>query len=162
MTHAIASALAVAALFAVLAWLAVWSRRADRMRHLAIACFLGGLPLLAVAGVEILSWARPLWAMYDLPRETRVLAAKMIDGEAIYVWLEVGSGQPRAVALPWNSGQAKSLQDLFDDPKNGNQAILRYEWSWERRAPLAFYPPPQPPVLPPKQPDGEAVPHLEL
>lgn len=154
-------ALAVAALFALLAWLAIWSRWKDAMRHVAVGAFLAGLPLVAWAFLETLSWARPLWAMYDLPPETRVLAAKMIEGEAIYVWLDVGGGQPRAVALPWDTGQAKSLQDLFDDPKNGNQAILRYEWSWERRAPLAFYPPPQPPVLPPKEPE-EAVPHLEL
>lgn len=153
---AILSMMLVAAIFALLAWLTVWSRRADRMRHVAIAAVIIGLPAVATAGIEALSWPRPLWAMWDIGGEVRIIGAKMVKDVAIYVYIDADGIEPRSVALPWDTNAAKQLQDLFDDPANQGQALMRYEWSWERRAPLQFYQPPQPPSLPEKTPEPEA------
>lgn len=160
MTMTALLALAIAGLFCLQSWLSIWSRRADRMRHAAIAAFVIGLPLLAGAAIEALGWNKPLWAMHELGGEYRVLGAKMIEGVGIYVYLDLGDGEPRGVALPWDTRTAENLQGLFDDPANQGQAMLQYEWSWERRAPQ-FHPLPQPPVLPPKA-EPPAAPHLEL
>ena len=151
----------VALLFAALAWLAIWSRWADRGRLVAVALFLLGLPMLAFAGLESLSWSRPLWAMHGLRGEVRILGAKMIKDEAIYAYVDTGEGEPRAVALPWSTETAKQLQDVFDDPKNGGQAMMRFDWSWDTRKEPNFYPLPQPTLPMPKEPQP-AAPHMEL
>lgn len=156
--------MAVAGLFAALAWLAIWARRHDRMRFAAVALFLTGLPVLYAAGLQSLSWARPLWAMWDLAgHDLRVLGAKMIENEAIYLYVDDGTGQPRSVALPWDARQASDLQGLFDDPANRGQAMMRFnfELSWETREPLAFYPLPQPPLPLPKI-EQPGAPHIEI
>ena len=146
--------------FASLAWLAIWSRRADRMRHAAVGLFILGLPLLAAAGLESLSWSRPLWAMWSLSGEYRVLGAKMIEGVGIYAYVDT-DGEPRAVELPWDNRTAERLQELFDDPANGGQAMMRFEFSWDLERPPTFYPLPQPPALPDKDAQPTA-PHLEI
>ena len=150
----------VAALFAALAMIAIWSRRADRMRHAAVGLFILGLPLLAAAGLESLSWSRPLWAMWNLSGDYRVLGAKMIEGVGIYAYVDT-DGEPRAVELPWDNRTAEKLQELFDDPANNGQAMMRFEFSWDIARPPTFYPLPNPPALPPKTAAPEA-PHLEI
>lgn len=152
-------ALAVAALFAAQSWLTIWSRKADRGRHVAMALFILGLPLLGWASLESLSWARPSWAMWGLHGEVRVLGAKMIEGQGIYVYVDT-DGEPRSVKLPWDHKQAERLQDLFDDPKNGGQAIMQFEWSWNTHEP-EFYPLPQPQIPMPKV-EPPLAPHIDI
>lgn len=152
--------LAIAALFGLLAWLAIWSRWADRGRWAAVGLFVLGLPLLAAASLESLSWSRPIWAMWQLNGDYRVLGAKMVKDEAIYLFVDQ-DGEPRSVRLPWDDRQAERLQDLFADPNNGGQAMMKFEWSWDIERPPNFYPLPQPPVMPDKLGEPEA-PHLEL
>lgn len=161
MSAVTALAVMVALLFAALAWLAIWSRRADAMRFAAVALFLAGLPMLAFAGLESLSWSRPLWAMHGLKGEVRVLGAKMVKDVAIYAYVDTGDGEPRAVALPWNTQTAKQLQDIFDNPDNGGQAMMRFDWSWDTRKEPNFYPLPQESQPMPKEPQN-AAPHMEL
>lgn len=151
--------LIIALLFAALAWLAIWSRKADRMRHAAVGLFLLGLPMLAAASLESLSWSRPLWAMWSLSGEYRVLGAKMIEGVGIYAYVDT-DGEPRAVELPWDNKTAEKLQELFGDPANQGQAMMRFEFSWDT-SPPTFWPIPQPPALPPKAAQPTA-PHLEI
>lgn len=152
--------LGIAALFGLLSWLAIWSRWADRGRHVAVALFLLGLPLLAGASLESLSWSRPMWAMWSLNGDYRVLGAKMIKDEAIYLFIDQ-DGEPRSVRMPWDDRQAERLQDLFGDPDNEGRAMMHFEWSWDIDRPPNFYPLPQPPALPPKL-EPPTAPHLEL
>ena len=151
-------AVVLAVYFASLALLAIWSRRADKMRHVAVGLFLLGIPLLAGASLEALSWARPLWAMWDLSGEYRVLGAKMIEGEAIYAYVDT-DGEPRSVKLPWSNKTAEELQELFDNPANGGQAMMRYEPSWDQTPP-EFYP--APPEAPPPKIAAPEAPHLDI
>jgi len=150
----------ITAVFGLLAWLAIWSRWADRGRFAAIGLFILSLPLLAGAALESLSWSRPIWAMWSLNGDYRVLGAKMIKDEAIYLYVDQ-DGEPRSVRLPWDDRQAERLQDLFADPNNGGQAMMKFEWSWDIARPPNFYPIPQPPAIPDKLGEPEA-PHLEL
>lgn len=152
--------LIIALIFAALAWLAIWSRKADRMRHAAVALFLLSLPVLAWASLESLSWSRPLWAMWGLHGEIKILGAKMVEGVAIYVYADTGEGEPRAIKLPWSTGTAENLQELFGNPANEGQAMMNYEWSWEQREPL-FHDLPPPEAEPPKVRPPEA-PHLDI
>ncbi len=152
--------LAIASLFGLLAWLAIWSRWADRGRWAAVSLFILGLPLLAAASLESLSWSRPMWAMWDINGDYRVLGAKMIKDVAIFVYIDTND-EPRSVRLPWDDRQAERLQDLFADPNNGGQAMMHFEWSWDIERPPNFYPLPQPPAMPDKLGEPEA-PHLEL
>ena len=152
--------LLVALIFAAMAWLAIWSRRADRMRHAAVALFLLSLPAIAAAGLESLSWSRPIWAMWALHGDYRILGAKMIEGEGIYVYVDT-DGEPRAVRLPWDARQAERLQELFDKPENQGQAMMKFEFSWDIPRPPTFYDLPQASVLPDKVPEAEA-PHFDL
>ena len=152
--------LAVGALFALQGWLAIWSRRADRMRHFAVASFLLSLPLLAGAGLESLSWSRPMWAMWNLRGDYRVLAAKMIENEGIYIYVD-NDGEPRSVKLPWDHRQAEKLQELFDNPANGGRAMMHFEFSWNVKNPPTFYDLPQSSIMPDKIPEPVA-PHFDL
>lgn len=161
MTSLFPSLIAAAVIFAALAWVAIWSRRADPMRHVAVLLFLVGLPALGYAGVSSLSWSRPHWAMWGLSGDFRVLGAKMIMGEAIYVYVDTGEGEPRSVALPWSAAMAKQMQDLFDDPANEGQAVMKFEWSWDTHQAPTFYPLPQPAIPLPKEPQN-AAPHIEI
>lgn len=158
MTTVYILALILAVYFATLALLAVWSRRADRMRPVAVGLFLLGIPLLAGASLEALSWPRPIWAMWDLSGEFRVLGAKIVEGEAIYAYVDT-DGEPRSIKLPWSNKTAEELQALFDDPANGGQAMMRFDPGIDPSEPT-FWPLPQI-ADPPKKP-APAVPHLDI
>lgn len=99
---------------------------------------------------------------FDHIRETLgPLSQSQVDGINALLAATAGmSTDPRAVALPWDTRTAENLQGLFDDPANQGQAMMRFEWSWNRHPP-EFYPLPQPPVLPPKA-EPPAAPHFEL
>lgn len=144
--------------FASLAWLAIWSRRADKMRRVAVGLFLLGIPLLAGASLEALSWPRPIWAMWDLSGEYRVLGAKMVEGEAIYAYVDT-DGEPRSVKLPWSNKTAEELQALFDDPANGGQAMMRFDFSLDE-SPPSFWPVPQ--IADPPKIAATEAPHLDI
>ena len=153
MSYVVWLSTAIVALFALAAWLAVWSRRETMARVAAVILFLGGIPAIAAAGIESLGWHKPLELSWDLePGDHRVLAAKMVQDEAIYLYLDDPDRmEPRPVTLAWANDLANRIQKLQDeaDPDAKGQFIMRYERSFDIHAPQ-FHPLPQPPVLPPK------------
>ena len=104
MEHITAAAILVVIMFCLQCWLAIWSRRADRMRMVAVALSVLSLPVIAAAGLESLSWARPLWAMYALPKEVHVLAAKMTQTGAITGHVDP-RGEPPTAQPPGRRGE---------------------------------------------------------
>ena len=153
---------AVLALFAAAAWLAIWSRRDCWGRPAAVALFLLGVPVIAMAGLQLLGHHRPMALAWELPAgDHRVLAVKMVQDEAIYVYLDAGRSEPWPVLLPWSIEAADRIQKLQDEarPDSHGQFMLRYEPSLDVNGPQ-FHPLPQPPLLPPK-PVPDAAPHLE-
>lgn len=163
MTYVAWLGLIVVALFAAAASTAIWSRRDTWGRSAAMALFLGGVPLVAAAGVESLGWHKPLFLAWDLePGDYRVLAVKMVQDRAIYLYLDdPGRMEPRPIVMPWSNDAANRIQKLVDEagPENQGQFMMRYERSLDVQGPQ-FHPLPQPPALPPK-PEPEQVPHFE-
>lgn len=146
-------AVAVIALFAAAAWLAAWSRRDTWGRPAAVLLFFFGLPAIAAAGIEALGHHKPLRFAWDLGSgEHRVLAVKMVQDEAIYLYLDdSGRLEPRPLVLPWSNEAANRIQKLQDEagPEAKGQFLLRYEPSLDVHRPQ-FHPLPQPPALLPK------------
>lgn len=149
--------LGILGVFAVMAWMTVWSRRDTVMRHIAVVVFLLAIPGLAAAAVTSLGWNKPVALAPELSGDHQVLGSKMVEGEGIYLYLDVPDSEPRAAILPWDEQLASKLQDLLDDPENEGGVLLRYEWSWDSHKPQ-FHPAP-PPVMPmpkgPPPPDPE-------
>lgn len=163
MTYVVWLSLGVLALFAAEAWLAIWSRRDTWGRLATVLLFLVGLPAIAAVAVESLGWHKPLALVWDLPRgEHRVLAAKLVQDEAIYLYIDDPvRSEPRAIVLPWSNETANRIQKLQDEAgrdANG-QFMMRYEPSLDTHAPQ-FHPLPQPPALPPK-PSPPPVPRFD-
>ena len=145
--------IAVLTLFASAAWLAVWSRRDTWARPAAVLLFLIGIPVVGAAAIESLGWHKPLRLVWDLePGDHRVLAAKMVQDQGIYLYLDDPVRiEPRPVLLPWDNEAANRIQKLMDEavPDAQGQFVMRYEPSLDVAAPQ-FHPLPQPPALPPK------------
>lgn len=146
--------LGLAVLFAAAAWSAIWARRDTPGRAFALVLFVVALPVLAASAIESLGWAKPLWAAHELTGEYRVIGSKMVAGEAIFVYVDLGRSEPRSIRIPWNPGLASTLQGILNDPKNKGSAVMRFEWSWDKNA-VQFHPLPQPRVLPPKRPEPD-------
>lgn len=158
-------ALAVATPFALLAWLAVWSRAGTWGRPAAVALFLFSLPLIAGAGVQSLGQHRPYEWAWELPDGDHiVLSAKMIQDEAIYLYLDAGRDEPWPLVLPWSNEMANQIQEAMDGSEGqGNEGEGRFMARMDRSLddnPLQFHPMPQSPVLPAK-PAQQQAPHFE-
>ncbi|MFW6028312.1 MAG: hypothetical protein ACOC9Q_02175 [bacterium] len=91
----------------------------------------------------------------------RVLAVKMVQDKAIYIYLDAGRREPWLLLLPWSNEAANRIQKLQDKapPDSHGEFMLRYEPSLDVHKPQ-FHPLPQPPMLPPK-PAPSSAPHLE-
>jgi hypothetical protein len=144
--------LAVISLFAAAAWLAVWARRDTWGRSASVGLFLIGIPAIAAAGIQSLGHHRPMSLAWELPAgEHRVLSAKMVQDEAIYLYLDAGRSEPWPLTLPWDNATANRIGKLQDEAGEGamGQFLLRYEPSLDLNA-QQFHPIPQPQLLPPK------------
>lgn len=140
---------------AALALFAAWSRRNTGARLLAVLVFVGMIAPVAGISLTALSLPAPYIPGITAPGGTYfVLATKMVQDEAIYVWIDGGQGVPRYYALPWSNELAEKLQDMIEGQQRGENGgvtmDIPYEFSWDNHAP-SFQPLPQPPMMPPKQ-----------
>ena len=152
----------IVSLFAIVAWLAIWSRRDTWGRHAAIGLFGLGLPLIATAIIQSLGHHRPLGLAWELSAGShRVLATKMVQDRAIYLYMDAGREEPWPLKLPWDNASANRIQKLQEEAAGdaNGQFMLRYEPSLDIHE-LQFHPLPQPQMLPPK-PQQPPAPHLE-
>ncbi|NGO54170.1 hypothetical protein [Allomesorhizobium camelthorni] len=153
MTYVVWLSIGILVLFAGEAWLAIWSRRDTWGRAATVLLFIFALPAIATVAVESLGWHKPLKLVWDLaPGEHRVLATKLVQDEAIYLYLDdPARSEPRPIVLPWSNETASRIQKLQDDAgrEARGQFMMRYEPSLDTHAPQ-FHPLPQPPALPPK------------
>ena len=151
---------AAVAVGATLASATIWSRKSTWVRGMAVAVWIGLMPLVIGSSFFSLGHPAPWIQNINAPGgEYFVLGVKMVQDEAIYIWLDFGAGYPRYFALPWNNDTANQLQDLMD--KQGTGKIpgfaldIPYEWSWDENAPQ-FHPLPQPKLMPDKvEPQAE-------
>lgn len=145
-------------LAALLAYIAIWAPRRPWIKLTALATATCLLPLAYAGFAELLGRPKPVvlpWASIEAgtdQTEATVLAARLQEGEAIYLWLGFdGLNEPRSYALPWNEALARELHGAQGEAKQTGTALrarlpLRAELPGEE--PL-FYAAPQP-VPPPK------------
>ena len=102
---------------------------------------------LAAGGlVDFLSRPKPLRLEWRGAGEANVLAASLLEGEAIYVWLKTPDGpEPRAYVPPWGTKTAQQLQDALQKGQatgRGVRMSKRFDPGLDDREPK-FYAAPQ-------------------
>lgn len=143
----------LAGLAAILANIALWSPRKLWVKWSALATTAVLLPAGYMALAEMLSRPKPIeieWANKTLA-DAAVLASRMDEGQAIYLWLGIeGVEEPRAYKLPWSEEVARQLHGSQREAKQtGAELRIRspFESSLEDRAPRFYASPPPPPPL---------------
>lgn len=125
MSHTWLVFIALAVLLAFFAWSAAWSRRDTNIRHILVAAFVVALPLLAVGGTEVMGWHKPYGLAWRLSDKAVVLGHKLMRGEAIYIYVDTGQGEPRAIFLPWDDAVAEELEAAKRESKRrGREGVL--------------------------------------
>lgn len=84
--------------------------------------------------------------------EATVVAVRMREGEAIYLWLELEApSEPRSYVIPWNQDEARQLQEAMQEAEsNGGEVRMRGPFSNRPQTDEpTFYAQPQE-TLPPK------------
>ena len=143
-----------AALAALLSLISIWAPRRLAIKGTALTTAVLFLPVSYAALVDLLSKPKPVdleWWQSEAA-EAEVLASRLVEDEAIYLWLQLPDlAEPRAYVLPWDRGSAEQLQQAMREAEqNGSGVHMRvpFEPSLEDREPK-FYALPQP-ALPPK------------
>jgi hypothetical protein len=143
-----------ALLAAVLALISIWAPRRLPVKGTALAVSVLFLPLGYASLVDLLSKPKPVDLEWWLrgAAEAEVLASRLVEGEAIYLWLQLPDvAEPRAYVLPWSRASAEQLQEAgreADQQGGGVQMRLPFEPSLDQQEPR-FYARPQP-APPPK------------
>lgn len=138
----------VVALVSGLGGIAIWARRPTPIKVAAL--ILSALLIVTTyAGfIELLGRPKPATLEFVAKVEgATVLGAKLLEGEAIYLWLQLaGEPEPRSYVLPWSNEQAVQLQEAMREADSEGSAVrirgpLR---SLQATREPAFYAQPQP------------------
>jgi hypothetical protein len=143
-----------AALAAALSLISIWAPRRLLVKGTALATSVLFLPVGYASLVDLLSKPKPVdleWWASDAA-EAEVLASRVVEGEGIYLWLQLPDVvEPRAYVLPWDRAAAEELQEAkreADQQGGGVQMRLPFEPSLDEHE-AKFYAQPQP-APPPK------------
>ncbi|HKY87625.1 MAG TPA: hypothetical protein VJL90_12755 [Pseudorhodoplanes sp.] len=162
MTATVTSWLILTGILGLSASLAIWARGASRARGLAVLAFVLATPISGAALATALGWAIPYWPGITVPEgEHPLLGVKMVEGEAIYILLDIGDGEPRYYRLPWSIETAQKLQSAQEGAGEDGEVGLKvppFDPSLDELGPM-FYADPQE-AMPPKPVQPEA-PHFE-
>ena len=102
----------------------VWSRKDTWMRGTVIVMCLLSLPVLAYTSIEMLGWHKPIEYAWRLDDEVRVRDAKLVEDEAIYLYVEQ-VGEPRAISLDWDQELADQITQAGRASRdNGEQGFM--------------------------------------
>ncbi len=115
----------VVALVSSLGGIAIWARRPAPIK--VVALILSALLIVTTyAGfIELLGRPKPAALEFVANvEEATVLGAKLLEGEAIYLWLQLaGESAPRSYVLPWNNDQAVQLQEAMREADSEGSAV---------------------------------------
>jgi hypothetical protein len=143
-----------AVLAAALSLISIWAPRRLLVKGTALATSILFLPVGYASLVDLLSKPKPVdleWWASDAA-EAEVLASRLVEGEGIYLWLQLPDiVEPRAYVLPWDRAAAEELQEAkreADQQGGGVQMRLPFEPSLDEEE-AKFYAQPQP-APPPK------------
>lgn len=89
-------------------------RKWQRITSVVTFFLLAGV--VYAGSVDLMGTPKPMKLEWRPPGKATVLAARMHEGEAIYVWLQTPDAKaPRAYALPWNTQTAQQLQSALQE-----------------------------------------------
>lgn len=83
------------------------------LRHphwVSVALFLSLLLSVPEMILGSLGNPKPLWAGCGLTKESTVLGYSLVEGRAIYLWIDTDSA-PLSCQLPWSEQQAAQIND---------------------------------------------------
>ena len=147
---------------ALLASIALWSRRSMAIKLFALGMTAAFVVSHYFALTDLLSRPKPVALEWSMPQpdSSSIVASQLREGQAIYLWLiRDGDDTPLAYQLPWSEELARQLHEAqreasqtgqqvrMRDPRDGHHA------EGER----VFYADPQKP-LPEKQASIDALP----
>lgn len=149
---------AVALLAAALAALTLRARRRPLFKVTALGLAMALMTVFYVSAADLLGRPKAVGIEYLRGRaeQATVVAAKLDEGRAIYVWLALeGASEPRAYVLPWDEKRAREMMKAKGEVEaKGGELRMRRPFDPDRlpTEPM-FYPAPQP-ALPPKLAEG--------
>jgi hypothetical protein len=161
MTATLTAWLIITGLLGLSASIAIWARGASRARGFAVLAFVLATPASALALGMSLGWAIPYWPGITIPEgKHALLGVKMVEGQAIFILLDIGTGEPRYYRLPWSIETAQKLQSAQEGAGEGGEVGVKtppFDPSPDDLGPM-FYADPQE-ASPPKPAQPEA-PHF--
>ncbi len=151
------------ALAGAIAAVALWARVRRTLKVVVLTLTACWLVVAYGALAELLS--RPNLVSLEFARtqaaEADVLAGRIVEGEAIYVWLGFGDlAEPRAYRLPFDRDTAEELRRALEEGREhggGVKMRMPFEPSLDDQEPR-FYAPPQPRLPLKPHPPGNETP----
>ena len=155
---------AMVALAGAIAALALWARVRRSLKVVVLALTAAWLVVAYGALAELLSRPKPVGLEFARAQaaEAEVLAGRIVEDEAIYLWLGFGDlAEPRAYRLPFDRETAEELRRALERSREegggGVKMRLPFEPSLDDQEPR-FYAPPQPRLPSKPHPPGNATP----
>jgi len=95
-----------------------WQRAASVLIFFVLA------GVVYAGSVDLMGSPKPIQLEWRTPEKPTVIAARMREGEAIYVWLQPPDArEPRSYVLPWSARTAQQLQDAMRDGEARGTAV---------------------------------------
>ena len=111
---------------ALLASLALWSRRAMPIKIFALVATAAFAGIHYFALTDLLSRPKPValeWSMPD-PGSSTIVASQLRENQAIYLWLiREGETAPQAYQLPWSEELARQLHEAQREAENSGERV---------------------------------------
>ena len=98
------------------------ARKWQRITSVVTFFLLAGV--VYAGSVSLMGAPKPMKLEWSAPKNATVLAARMREGEAIYIWLQAPEADaPRAYALPWNMQMAQQLQNALQESETKGNPV---------------------------------------
>lgn len=153
---------AAGALAAILVNIAIWAPRRLWIKLAALTTAACLLPVAYAGFAELLGRPKPVelqWSGGEQAAAT-VLAARMREGEAIYLWVGFDDlSEPRSFVMPWSEAMARQLHGARGEAEKGGMEVrvrLPLEADLREDEPL-FYAQPQKAPTPKAQPSDSPL-----
>lgn len=133
---------------AALAWLAVSGQPTRSAKAIAYVSFVVSVTACGIGFSALMGKPKPVeWTFQrnamDFMAEAEVIAARLVENEAIYVWLDlVDDDEPSAYRLPWSEPMARSLHEARREAEQrGTQVKIadNTKKREKRNTPVEFY-----------------------
>ena len=154
---------AMVALAGAIAAVALWARVRRTLKLVVLSLTAVWLVVAYGALAELLSRPKPVSLEFARSHaaEADVLAGRIVEDQAIYVWLGFGDlVEPRAYRLPFDQATAEELRRALEEGREqggGVKMRLPFEPSLDEQEPR-FYAPPQPRLPSKPHPPGNETP----